>query len=57
MTLKTKKCKFCKKTISSPKRIPICDACRNKSKQWTLGGTWIGFAFLGYINQKINKKN
>lgn len=57
MTLKTKECKFCKKTISSPKRIPICDACRNKSKQWTLGGTWIGFAFLGYINQKINKKN
>lgn len=37
MTLETKKCKICKKTISSPKKIPICDACRNKGKQGSIG--------------------
>lgn len=57
MTLKTKKCKTCKKIISSPTRIPICDSCRNSGKQWTLWGTGIGLAFIGFINQKINKKN
>ncbi|MGZ0937031.1 hypothetical protein ACXOLT_06650 [Streptococcus thermophilus] len=46
MTLKTKKCKTCKKTISSPKTIPICDACRNKGKQLTLKGTGIALLFF-----------
>ena len=53
MTQKTKKCKTCKKTISSPKRIPICDACRNKGKQLT----GIGVALLVFFNKIINKKN
>ena len=53
MTLKTKKCKTCKKTISSPKRIPICDACRNKGKQLT----GVGVALLVFFNKIINKKN
>ena len=53
MTLKTKKCKTCKKTISSPKTIPICDACRNKGKQLTV----VGVALLVFFNKIINKKN
>ncbi|MDA5553002.1 hypothetical protein [Streptococcus thermophilus] len=53
MTLKTKKCKTCKKTISSPKTIPICDACRNKGKQLT----GVGVALLVFFNKIINKKN
>lgn len=53
MTLKTKKCKFCKKTISLPIRIPICDACRNTCKYWTLGG--IGCALLAI--KEYSKKN
>jgi hypothetical protein len=57
MTIKTKECKFCKKTISSPKRIPICDACRNSGKQWTLRGTGIGLALLGLIKTQTDKKN
>lgn len=56
MTQKTKKCKTCKKTISSPKRIPICDACRNNGIQWT----GVGVALLVFFNKTIktiNKKN
>ena len=53
MTQKTKKCKTCKKTISSPKTIPLCDACRNKGKQLT----GVGVALLVFFNKIINKKN
>lgn len=53
MTLKMKKCGTCKKTISSPKRIPICDACRNKGKQ----STGVGGALLVFFNKILNKKN
>ncbi|MEZ7571054.1 hypothetical protein O3628_07550 [Streptococcus anginosus] len=57
MTLKTKKCKFCKKTISLPIRIPICDACRNTCKLWTLGGIGFGCTLLGIKEHSKNKKN
>lgn len=55
MTIKTKKCKFCKKTISSPTRIPICDGCRNKCKHWTTGLAVT--ALLGLITTQTDKKN
>lgn len=55
MTIKTKKCKFCKKTISSPTRIPICDGCRNKCKQRTIQAA--GIALLGLFITKTDKKN
>ena len=55
MTQKTKKCKTCKKTISSPKTIPICDSCRNTYKHWALGIS--GLVLLGLIKTQTDKKN
>lgn len=32
-----KKCIFCKKTLTSNRRIPLCNACRNKGKKISHG--------------------
>lgn len=46
--------RFCKKTLTTNKKVPICDSCRKKGRDWTFGilGT---VASVVVLEKQINK--